>query len=105
MSDRLPAPWPRRFRWLGGSLTLLAALAVARWDIIDSPPYYDFALGLFTEANYLVETDFDYYRLRYFEKVGNDGGPRVYMTRQGRLEPLATSYTRSTSSGSTWPSA
>jgi Flp pilus assembly protein TadD len=79
MSDRLPAPWPRRFRWLGGSLTLLAALAIARWEIIDSPPYYDFALGLFTEANYLVETDFDYYRLRYFEKVGNDGGPRVYM--------------------------
>ncbi len=37
-------------------------------------------MGLFVEANYLVETDFSYHRLVYEEKRFLDGGPAVYVT-------------------------
>ncbi len=42
------------------------------------PPYYDQATGLFVEANYLVETGFDYARLSR-EARWSQGGPAVYL--------------------------
>jgi Tfp pilus assembly protein PilF len=61
---------------------LLLWLLISLWrvTVVTSPPYCDFALGLFVEANWLVDNDFDYWKLRHEEKAGNDGGPRVYMT-------------------------
>ncbi len=70
---------PSGWRWMIAFLSVFLFITVARWEIIDSPPYYDFALGLFTEANYLVDSGFDYHRLRHVEQAGNEGGPRVYM--------------------------
>ncbi|MBX9790426.1 MAG: tetratricopeptide repeat protein [Pirellulales bacterium] len=70
---------PGAARWPLLVLVVFLLLVVGRWEIIDSPPYYDFALGLFTEANFLVDSDFDYYRLAHAEATGNDGGPRVYL--------------------------
>lgn len=61
-------------------LTLL--LAVVRWEVINSPPYYDFVIGIWPEAQFLASTDFDYFRLKYEESHSLDrhGGPRSYMT-------------------------
>jgi len=88
-TNRLPR-WPRqatsaaapvagRWRWVAATFSLFLALVVVRWEIVASPPYYDFALGVFTEANFLVDSGFDYLRLANSEPTGNDGGPRVYL--------------------------
>jgi len=66
--------------WIGAWLAVLLGLTIWRWDVVRDPPYCDFALGLFVEADWLAKHDFDYWRLRYVEPPGNDGGPRVYMT-------------------------
>ncbi|MGD9645538.1 MAG: tetratricopeptide repeat protein [Pirellulales bacterium] len=66
--------------WLGAWLAVWLGLTAWRWDVARDPPYCDFAIGLFVEADWLDKHDFDYGRLRYVEPPGNDGGPRVYMT-------------------------
>lgn len=66
-------------RWSAVTVLIVAMLVAARWEIVASPPYYDFALGVFTEANFLVDSGFDYRQLAYSEPTGNDGGPRVYL--------------------------
>jgi len=48
-------------------LIVAAALALWRREVISLPPYEDQAVGLWNEADFLVEHDFDYYRLRYEE--------------------------------------
>lgn len=54
-------------------------LAIWKWDIIASPPYWDFAMGLYFEADFLAESHFDYYRLWTQEKRFTEGGPAVYL--------------------------
>ena len=61
---------------------ILAATMIVRFEVIALPPYYDYAMGLWTEADFLAESGFDYRALRYeqdhsFEKLG---GARSYMT-------------------------
>jgi tetratricopeptide (TPR) repeat protein len=51
-----------------------------RWSILRDPPFFECAMGLFTEANFLAESGFDYHRLRYEEDYGANGGPYAYMT-------------------------
>jgi len=55
-------------------------LTAWHFQILTAPPYYEFACGLFTEANWLVDHQFDYLKLRNDEPIGNIGGARVYMT-------------------------
>ncbi|MGD9647071.1 MAG: tetratricopeptide repeat protein [Pirellulales bacterium] len=55
------------------------ALVAWRFEVLALPPYYETAMGLFREADYLAETGFDYQKLRN-EPDGNEGGPHVYMT-------------------------
>jgi len=55
-------------------------LVVWRWDIIASPPYWDAAMGLFVEANFLAETQFDYDRLWHREPRFTYGGAAVYIS-------------------------
>lgn len=70
-------------RFSGALFVFLAAfvsLVLARWPILDSPPYWDSAMGLFREADFLAETNFDYSRLFFSEKGFRQGGPAVYRT-------------------------
>lgn len=60
-------------------LALFLLLLVWRWQTLDSPPYWDQAIGVWTEANFLAETDFDYNRLRNVEPPGTVGGSRGYV--------------------------
>jgi hypothetical protein len=58
-----------------------ALLIVARWDLLDSPPFQDQAVGLWTEADFLARSGFDYHRLLYDEHhfMDDEPGPRSYM--------------------------
>ena len=73
----------RRFRliarWLAAWFVLTAALAAWRHETLHWPPYWDCTIGLWTEANFLAETDFDYHRLRYEEKSVWQGGAKSYV--------------------------
>lgn len=66
-------------------LVLLLAVFVLSWwfhrDVVELPPYEDQAVGLWTEADFLVETHFDYHRLRYEERhfMHPEPGVRSYM--------------------------
>lgn len=74
---RLPS-W-RRF---GLTTGLLFCLLVARHaDTLWLPPYEDQAVGLWAEAEFLLENDFDYFKLRYDEAHFNSPGhgARSYM--------------------------
>lgn len=79
-----PSVWrlPRFPQRLLVGLAIFAALAAWRFRTLDSPPYYDFAIGLWPEADYLAKTGFDYGALRHAEPHALDvhGGPRSYMT-------------------------
>ena len=54
-------------------------LLIPRLALLRSPPYVEQAFALWTEAAYLVETDFDYRRLRERERTTDEGGWRAYM--------------------------
>jgi tetratricopeptide (TPR) repeat protein len=73
-------PWRTGWKWLVAVLVIGLALGAWRREIIDSPPYWDFAIGLWTEANFLAETGFDYAALWYDEKPIRDGGAHCYIT-------------------------
>lgn len=53
-------------------------IAVHRWTNLDSPPYIEQSISHWGEADWLVEHDFDFHRLRVKELHFEDGGPRVY---------------------------
>lgn len=57
---------------------------IARWEVVDSPPYFDAANALWREAEFLAKTNFNYWSLRYEHDTGinesGTGGPRIYMT-------------------------
>lgn len=63
-------------------LVVTALLVTARWEILQAPPYYDYAIGLWVEADYLAESNFDYWGLRYREasSMGPHAGRRSYLT-------------------------
>jgi len=63
---------------LAGVLLVLL-LFIWRWNILASPPYWDSAMGLCLEANFLAETDFDYERLFTTEPRFNEGGSAIYL--------------------------
>ncbi len=65
------------------AFALLCGLALLAWrhETLAMPPYQDQAAGYWTEAAFLADTGFDYYRLRYLERHYMDEvpGPRSYM--------------------------
>jgi tetratricopeptide (TPR) repeat protein len=65
---------------IGGFAAIFFGLIVLRRGIIDSPPYYDFATGLFLEANFLAESNFDYAALVREQARWLEGGAAVYVT-------------------------
>ncbi|MBX3414748.1 MAG: tetratricopeptide repeat protein [Pirellulales bacterium] len=65
-------------RFVAAVVVLTLAIFVWKFDVYDSPPYYDFATGLFIEANYLVESNFDYAAL-VDQPRWLSGGPAVYV--------------------------
>ncbi len=69
-----------RWRWLLGAAVIFVLLVSWRWEILHDPPFFECATGLFGEANFLAESDFDYERLRYREKYIAKGGAYAYMT-------------------------
>lgn len=70
---------PRSAWWIAW-LILTFALTLWRYPVIDSPPYWDFGQGLWTEANFLAETNFDFQRLWYEERRNWEGGADCYRT-------------------------
>jgi len=76
----LPSPgWRRTLLVFFG---IWVGVTVWRFEVISLPPYYDQATGLFVEANYLVETNFDYAALRQ-QPRWSAGGPAVYVISIG----------------------
>lgn len=75
-------PRSRRGRIIGVAAITFAIILVARWEIVDSPPWWDAALSLFPEAIFLADHDFDIVRLRDHEPqcLGPRGGSRTYVT-------------------------
>lgn len=65
--------------WVAAWLALLASVAVWRWEVLWSPPYWDAAMGLFYEADFLVRSGFDYRRLWLQEPQFLRGGPAIYL--------------------------
>ncbi len=61
-------------------VVVFVGLLLVRHEILDSPPYEDQGM-LWQEASYLVETNFDYYRLRYEEPhwIESVDGVRDYL--------------------------
>jgi tetratricopeptide (TPR) repeat protein len=82
-SDR-PSNRPSRLALSAAALLTFALVLVARWEVVDSPPYFDAANALWREAEFLARTNFNYWSLRYEHDTGinesGTGGPRIYMT-------------------------
>lgn len=57
----------------------MAVLVVWRAGMLTSPPYWDSILGLWWEASFLADSDFDYRRLWQDEPDTYHGGARVYV--------------------------
>ncbi|MBX9789113.1 MAG: glycosyltransferase family 39 protein [Pirellulales bacterium] len=54
-------------------------LLIPRLALLRSPPYVEQAFALWTEAAFLVDSNFDYQRLREQERTTDEGGWRAYM--------------------------
>ena len=74
--QRLPGPARAALACLLAWSTLVAW----RHEVLAMPPYYENAMALFREADFLVDTNFDYERLRSREPAVNDGGAHSYVT-------------------------
>ncbi len=68
-----------RLAWCAAWLAVFLALVAWRREILTSPPYWDYAMGLMTEADFLVETNFDYAALIEQRRFGA-GGVATYIT-------------------------
>jgi len=81
-SVRIADPASRRKRLFVAFCFTFVVITLVRFEVIASPPYWDFAIGLWPEADYLAESGFDYHGLRYEETHSLDyhGGRRSYMT-------------------------
>lgn len=76
------AAWPRTvIQTIAGTAILFVALVLRHADVLWLPPYEDQAAGLWAEAEYLVDHNFDYRALRYDEAHFNSPGrgARSYM--------------------------
>ncbi len=67
--------------WFVPTVAIAALLLVWQWDVLYLPPWQDQAVGLWTEADYLATSNFDYRRLLYEENhfMDSDPGPRSYL--------------------------
>lgn len=83
-----PAVWQRcqafaerhpRRAWCAVWLLTFSALVAWRGEVLYSPPYWDYAMGLFAEADFLVESNFDYSALVEQRRFGA-GGVATYIT-------------------------
>ena len=75
-------PWHRLPSAARAALAFLlawGALVAWRHEVLPLPPYYETAMGLFREADFLVDTHFDYERLRSREPPSNEGGAHSYV--------------------------
>ncbi len=71
---------PARLVCWGVFLITLTLLLALRWPILFMPLYEDQSVGFGREADFLHQTNFDYYKLRYEEKHFMFGGTaRSYM--------------------------
>ncbi|MBX9655855.1 tetratricopeptide repeat protein [bacterium] len=72
---------PHGSHHLWGMAAVFVILLIVRWEVLFSPAYFDYALGLWREAEYLARSNFDYYSLRYKCEPGISeiGGPRCYV--------------------------
>lgn len=74
-------PRSRGRRFVALTATIWLTLVVLRWEVIALPPYYDYALGIWREADYLAQHDFNYVALRAATHgLDPHGGPRSYVT-------------------------
>lgn len=65
------------FAWV--FIAIFVVLLMTRIDILTLPPYIEQATPLWTEANFLVDTKFDFQRLLLQELNIDEGGPRSYV--------------------------
>ena len=72
--------WRAAARWAFGLASVFLLLLAWRRDVLRDPPFFECATGLYMEAVFLAETNFDYDRLRHREKYVAEGGPYAYMT-------------------------
>jgi hypothetical protein len=62
-------------------VSLFTLILILRWDVLHFPPYWDSVVGLFTEALWLKNHDFNYVRLALEEPGYGHGGARnLYFT-------------------------
>ncbi|MBX9789114.1 MAG: hypothetical protein K2Y37_09385 [Pirellulales bacterium] len=82
-SDRAAGGPGKSGAWHVGAGALVFGVVIAswRWETLTLPPWQDQAVGLWAEADYLVESGFDYWSLRYDVPHYLDvpSGPRSYM--------------------------
>jgi Flp pilus assembly protein TadD len=76
-----PSPGLRGIaRWALALVCVFLLLLGWRRDVLRDPPFFECVTGLYMEANFLAESNFDYARLRHQEKYVAEGGPYAYMT-------------------------
>ncbi|MBX7166439.1 MAG: tetratricopeptide repeat protein [Pirellulales bacterium] len=66
-------------RWVAAWLVLTLALLAWRWPVLSSPPYWDY-VGMWREAMFLADSNFDYDRLIHDEDDVFSGGTKTYVT-------------------------
>lgn len=79
MSDRKLGAPPTFGRSMTVFMLVFVAYMVAKWDWLESPPYWDAAFGVWTEASFLADTNFNYFRLRFQEAHATSGGAYAYL--------------------------
>lgn len=75
LGDRLPGARG----WAAAFVAVWLALCLWRFAIIASPPYWDSAMGLFVEAEFLARSNFDYGALANDQRRFIEGGSAVYI--------------------------
>ncbi|MBX7073025.1 MAG: hypothetical protein K1X71_07735 [Pirellulales bacterium] len=70
-----------RWHWTLLAVSIFLAMVVWRWQTLTWPPFDDNAVGLWSEANWLAENQFNYLRLRYEvpHMLEQPGSARSYM--------------------------
>jgi len=96
LSSEPRSGWRGIARWAFGLACVFLLLLAWRWNVLRDPPFFECATGLYMEANFLADSNFDYARLRYQEKYVAEGGPYAYMTSV--LPTLIAYVMRATSS-------
>lgn len=75
--ERSPSQGRTPVAWLAGGV-VFAAIFLHRCDVLFSPPYIEQSVSHWGEADWLVENNFDYRKLRVEMLHFEVGGPRVY---------------------------